>query len=469
MTAAHASGAQRTVVVIAAGLSAGHIGAHMPALRAFARTSGGVRMLRPSAPAVTCTGQADLLTGQPPRHHGIVANGWMDREQGEVRLWRQSNRLVRGPMVWQRARERFPGMTVANLFGWFNMFSDADFTVTPRPQYAADGRKAPDTLATPGGLRERLIAELGPFPLFHFWGPRADIRSTDWIAHATLRVMRWHDPALTFCYLPHLDYVLQREGPSGPTLHRELRELDRVIEVLLQACRQRGARLLICSEYGIERATRAIHPNRALREAGLLATRTEFGGQALDLNASAAFAMCDHQIAHVYLQRPASLHAARERLSALPGVQRVLQRDELAEIDLDHPRSGDLVLLPEPGAWFAYPWWSDAAEAPDYARTVDIHRKPGYDPCELLRDAGPLRTASKVAWFMLRKSLGFRAMLRCTPLDATLVKGTHGRVDLAPELEPVLLAEGDFLPDQGRLPLRGVHDVILRHLAGERA
>ena len=164
-----------------------------------------------------------------------------------------------------------------------------------------------------------------------------------------------------------------------------------------------------------------------------------------------------------------ALEAVRERLAALPGVQRVLGRDELESIELDHPRSGDLVLLPEPGAWFAYPWWSDDAQAPDYARTVDIHRKPGYDPCELLLDAGPLATTAKVTWFLLRKRLGLRALLRCTPLDASRIRGTHGRIDLAPELEPVLLAEGDFLPDHARLPLRAVHDVILRHLTGERA
>ena len=468
MVAPHASGARRTLVVIAAGLSAGHLGADTPTLRERARACGGVRMLRPSAPAVTCTSQADLLTGQPPRHHGIVANGWMDRDAGEVRLWRQSNRLVRGPMVWDRARERFPGLTVANLFGWFNMHSGADFTVTPRPQYAADGRKKPDILATPDALRERLIAELGPFPLFHFWGPRADIRSSEWIAQATVRTMQWHDPALTICYLPHLDYVLQREGPGGASVRRELREIDRVIAWLAQACERRGARLIVCSEYGIEAATQVVHPNRALREAGLLHTREEFGGQALDLNASAAFAMCDHQIAHVYVQRPEALEAARERLASLPGVLRVLRGAELAEIELDHPRSGDLVLLAKPGAWFAYPWFG-ADDAPDYARTVDIHRKPGYDPCELLFDAGPATTAAKVAWFMLRKRLGFRSLLRCTPLDASLVKGTHGRVDLAPEHEPVLLAEGAFLPDAGRLPVRAVHDAILRHLAGEPA
>jgi predicted AlkP superfamily pyrophosphatase or phosphodiesterase len=469
MPALHACGAQRTVVVIAAGLSAGHLGPDTPTLRERARACGGVRMLRPSTPAVTCTSQADLLTGQPPRHHGIVANGWMDRDAGEVRLWRQSNRLVRGPMVWHRARERFPGLTVANLFGWFNMFSDADFTVTPRPQYAADGRKRPDILATPDGLRERLVAELGPFPLLRFWGPRADIRSSDWIAQATLRVMQWHDPALTLCYLPHLDYVLQREGPGGASVRQELRELDRVLGWLVQACERRGARVIMCSEYGIEPATQVVHPNRALREAGLLRTREEFGGQALDLNASAAFAMCDHQIAHVYAPHAASLHAARECLAALPGVERVLDAHELAEIELDHARSGDLVLLARPGAWFAYPWWRESAEAPDFARTVDIHRKPGYDPCELLLDTGPAATAAKVAWFMLRKRLGFRALLRCTPLDASLVKGTHGRVDVAPEHEPVLLAEGAFLPDAARMPLRAVHDAILRHLSGEPA
>ena len=468
MAAVHPSGARRTVVVIAAGLSAGHLGSDTPTLRERARACGGVRMLRPSAPAVTCTAQADLLTGQPPRHHGAVANGWMDRDAGEVRLWRQSNRLLRGPMVWERARERFPGLTVANLFGWFNMHSSADFTVTPRPQYAADGRKRPDILATPDDLRERLVAELGPFPLLHFWGPRADIRSSEWIAQATVRTMRWHDPALTICYLPHLDYVLQREGPAGAGVRRELREVDRVIGWLVQACEARGARVIVCGEYGVEAATQVVHPNRALREAGLLRTREEFGGAALDLNASGAFAMCDHQIAHVYVQRPETLAAARERLRALPGVERVLGADELAEVELDHPRSGDLVAIAKPGAWFAYPWFGES-DAPDYARTVDIHRKPGYDPCELLLDAGPVATAAKVAWFRLRKTTGFRALLRCTPLDASRVRGTHGRVDLAPEHEPVLLAEGAFLPDEARMPLRAVHDAILRHLAGEPA
>ena len=469
MTAPHPSGAQRTVVAIVAGLSAGHIGSDTPTLREMARALGGVHMLRPPFPAVTCTSQASMLTGLPPHAHGIVANGWFDRESGEARLWRQSRGLIQAPLVWETARTRFPALTVANLFGWFNMFSSADCTVTPRPQYAADGRKAPDILATPAGMRERLIAELGSFPLFHFWGPRADIRSTELIAQATMRVMAWQDPALTLCYLPHLDYVLQREGPRGPGVPRELREIDRVIQALSSACRERGARLILCSEYGIEAARTPVHPNRALREAGLLAVREEFGGQNVDLNASAAFALCDHQIAHVHVANPARLEHARECLRSLPGVARVLSGPERAELELDHPRSGELILVPDPGAWFAYPWWQRDADAPDYARTVDIHRKPGYDPCELLLDAGSLSTTAKVAWFMLRRKLGFRALLKCTPMDASLVRGTHGRADLPPEQEPVLLAEGAFLPEEGRLSMRALHEVILRHLLGEPA
>jgi hypothetical protein len=227
--------------------------------------------------------------------------------------------------------------------------------------------------------------------------------------------------------------------------------------------------VIVCSDYGIEQATQVVHPNQSLHAAGLLAAREEFGGDALDLNASRVFAVCDHQIAHVYGIDPTALPETREILSALPGVERVLGADELHEIELDHPRSGDLVLLAKPGAWFAYPWWLSDRVAPDYARTVDIHRKPGYDPCELLLSDSPMVANAKFAWFKLRKSLGFRALLQLTPLDASLVRGTHGRVDLDPALDPVLLAEGAFLPDHARMPLRSVHDVILRHLAGEHA
>jgi len=449
-----------------AALSARHLNANTPHLRELARALGGVRTLQPSTPAVTCTSQADVLTGQPPRYHGAVANGWMNREDGEVRLWRQSNRLLRGPMVWERAREKFPTLSVANLFGWFNMYSTADFTATPRPHYAADGRKHADILTTPIDLRARLQAELGAFPLFHFWGPRADIRSTEWIAQATTRVMQWHDPALTLTYLPHLDYVLQREGPDGAHVAHELRELDRVVGALLRSCEARGARVILCGDYGVEAATLAVHPNRALRSAGLLATREEFSGEALDLNSCAAFAMCDHQIAHVYTRDARATDAARALLAQLPGVAQVLSRDQLAPLELDHARSGDLVLLPNAGAWFAYPWWLEDSCAPDFARTIDIHRKPGYDPCELFVNTNSAVASAKVAWFIMRKALGFRALLRLTPLDASLVKGTHGRADLPPALEPVLLAEGAFLPDHSRMPLRAVHDVILRNLSG---
>ena len=179
---------------------------------------------------------------------------------------------------------------------------------------AASGRNAPSASSTGSCSGATSTRPCVPFTSDASSGVQ---RSSDWIAQATLRVMQWHDPALTLCYLPHLDYVLQREGPGGAGVRQELRELDRVLTWLVQACERRGARVIVCGDYGIEPATRVAHPNRALREAGLLRTREEFGGQALDLNASAAFAMCDHQIAHVYAPHAASLHAARECLAAL--------------------------------------------------------------------------------------------------------------------------------------------------------
>jgi hypothetical protein len=276
--------------------------------------------------------------------------------------------------------------------------------------------------------------------------------------------MRQRDPALTLIYLPHLDYVLQRDGPDAPTLPAELREVDRVIGALLDACAQRGARPIVVSEYGIEAATRPVHANRALREAGLLRVRDELGRDMLEPMASPAFALCDHQIAHVYVRDANRIAEAARVLAALPGVERVLDRAGQAELNLDHPRSGDLVLMAEPGAWFAYPWWLDDARAPDFARGVDIHRKPGFDPCELLIDPAVALPALRVAKFKLARALGFRSTLRLTPLDASLVKGTHGRTRLASGFEPVLLAENSLLPESDLVSSRDVCGVLLRHL-----
>ena len=96
------------------------------------------------------------------------------------------------------------------------MYSSADVSVTPRPMYPADGRKLPDVYSMPAALRDELQARLGTFPLFDFWGPRASIASTRWIAEASKIVEEKFNPTLTLIYLPHLDYNLQRLGPGDP-------------------------------------------------------------------------------------------------------------------------------------------------------------------------------------------------------------------------------------------------------------
>ena len=511
----HASGCTRAVVINVVGLSARHIGVNTPRLRELARSLGGVRPLRPDFPAVTCTSQSSMLTGLSPRDHGVVANGWFDREHGEARLWRQSNELVHGDKVWDKAKTRNSKCTTANLFWWFNMNSTCDFTVTPRPIYTHNGRKIPDISTQPDTLRDTLQKKLGAFPLFDFWGPRAGIRSSDWIARAAMHVMREHDPALTLIYIPHLDYVLQREGPNSPNLAAELREVDRIVGGLLDECAARNARPIVLSEYGIEAATQPVYLNRALREAGLLTVRDELGRDALEPMTSPAFAVCDHQIAHVYVRDTTSTpphdrgqaesispthasqvqhaqsispthasrvqhvesispaHASRVQhvaqvLAALPGVESVLDRDAQTALAIDHARSGDLVVTAKPSAWFAYPWWLDDARAPDFARCVDIHKKPGYDPCELLVDPAITLPALRVAKFKIARALGFRASLQLTPLNASLVKGTHGRTQLAPGFEPVVLAENSLLPEKDFVSCQDMSNIILRHLFNDQ-
>lgn len=449
------------------GLSPSLLGEDAPRLRAHARASGGVRLLRPPLPAVTSTAQSCMLTGRTVAEHGIVANGWFDRTLQEVHFWKQSNRLVAGEKVWETAKTRDPSITCANLFWWFNMGSSVEVSVTPRPLYLADGRKIPDCYTHPPDLRDRLQRSFGTFPLFRFWGPGADIRSTDWIAAAARMTYELHRPTLSLVYLPHLDYPLQQFGPADPRIREHVREIDRVVGNLLDFYGERGVRVLVVSEYGIGAVDGAVEPNRALRAAGLLAVREERGRELLDPIASDAFAVCDHQVAHVYARSPAHAARAREALAALPGVARILGAEELRAEGIDHPRGGDLVLESDENRWFAYPYWREGRE-PDFARTVDIHRKPGYDPCELLLDPAIRLPKLAIGWKLLRRRLGFRTLLDVIPLDPSLVRGSHGRVEVARGLEPVLFGDGldDFDPPLagGRVPMTAVRDAILAAL-----
>jgi predicted AlkP superfamily pyrophosphatase or phosphodiesterase len=453
----------KTVVLCTVALTPDLLGDATPRLKAFA-DSGAVVPVGGVTPAVTAAVQSTYLTGLPPSGHGAVGNGWLFRDTMEVRLWQQSNRLVQAPKVWERARAAAPEITTANLCWWFAMYSSAEVTLTPRPMYPADGRKIPDCYTRPGDLRDQLQAELGQFPLFRFWGPAASIDSTRWIAEAAKLVDIHRDPTLSLVYLPHLDYGLQKKGPAPADIATELAELDAVAGDLIDFYEQRGARVIVLSEYGIVPVSRPVHPNRVLRDAGLIAYRMELGREVLDVGGSEAFAMADHQLAHVYVRDPARIPEVKALMEATPGVGEVLDEAGKRDYGLDHDRSGELVLIAEPDAWFTYYYWNDDEKAPDYARTVDIHRKPGYDPVELFLDPAIRVPPQALGSRLVRKKLGFRTLMDVIPLDASLVKGSHGRIPDDPSKGPLLMTREADLLDDGELAATGVHDLILAHL-----
>lgn len=434
----------------------------MPRLSAFA-ASRQLRKIVPTVPAVTCSVQATFLTGTTPREHGIVGNGWYFRDTAEIRFWQQADALVEAPRVWDLAKQRDPSFTCANLFWWFAMYSGADFTVTPRPMYPADGRKVPDVWTHPGSLRDELQAELGQFPLFNFWGPTAGMQSSRWIAEATKRVVQRHDPTLTLVYLPHLDYPLQKFGPADPRIDEDLRQLDTLAGDLIEFLQAQGREVLLLSEYGITGVNQPVHLNRALRAHGLLSIRNELGTERLDAGASRAFAVVDHQVAHIYVRDQQDLDLVERIAADTSGVARTLRGESRREIGLDHPRSGEIICLAEPEAWFTYYFWLDDAKAPDYARTVDIHRKPGYDPVELFLDPALSLPKARVAWKLARRKMGFRNLLDVISLDASLVRGSHGLQAVGDE-GPLLVAKGDDLPAE--VGAQDILDLLLERIFG---
>ncbi|MFF8421169.1 alkaline phosphatase family protein [Streptomyces sp. NPDC015680] len=412
-------------------------------------------------PAVTATVQATLTTGLLPRDHGAVANGWYHRDHGEVMMWRQHNALVGGEKVWQAARKQDPDHTTAYLCWWWAMGADVDTVLTPRPVYHYDGRKSPDCYTKPAGLRDELTARQGEFPLFNYWGPTASIASTRWIAGAARHVVDTRRPDLSFIYVPHLDYDLQRYGPDSPQAVRAAREADAALAPLLDDLRDRGTTVVALSEYGISPVSRPVDINRALRREGLLSVYTQRGMEYLDPCTSRAFAVADHQAAHVYVADPADIPRVRDVLKHTEGVDEIWDRTEQATYGIDHPNAGELVAVAEPDAWFTYYYWLDDTRAPDFARGVEIHRKPGYDPAELFFDPADKAVKAKAALTLLRKKAGMRAPLTVVPLDPTHVKGSHGRLPQDHRDGPLLLCS-DPGQERDRYHATEVKDLLLR-------
>ena len=367
---------ERTAILNVVGLTQRLLGTDTPRLQQAAQAGGLIRV-QPVLPAVTCTAQSTYLTGLPPAGHGCVANGWYDRELAEHHFWKQSNHLVHGAKLWETCRAARPGFTCAKLFWWYNMYSSADWSITPRPMYPADGRKVFDVYTHPLSIRDELKRGLGPFPFPSFWGPLAGIASSEWIARAAEWIEEKHRPDLALVYLPHLDYNLQRLGPDDPALAQDCWAIDRVAGGLIDFYAQHGVRTIVLSEYGITAVRRSIALNRVFRARGWITVKDELGLELLDCGASKAFAIADHQVAHIYVNDPSLRSAVRAAVEAVEGVAQVLDAAGQQAAGLDHARSGDLVAFSAEDSWFNYYYWDDERKAPDFARCVK--QKTAYE------------------------------------------------------------------------------------------
>ncbi|MFC0775159.1 alkaline phosphatase family protein [Terrimonas alba] len=445
----------KTVVIDIVGLSSSLINEHTPFLKKYTEQQG-LSTIEPMLPAVTTSVQSTFVTGKWPTDHGIVGNGWYDHTDSEIKFWKQSNKLVLAEKIWEKAKKTDPSFTCSKMFWWYNMYSGADYSVTPRPNYLADGRKIPDCYSHPAELRDELQKELGQFPLFKFWGPATDISSTQWIADASIYTDKKYDPTLTLIYLPHLDYCLQKFGQDITAIAKDLAEIDKVVEQLVNHYATKKAKIILLSEYGITNVNRPVHLNRELRKNGWLQIRTERGLELLDAGASKAFAVADHQVAHIYVNDKSLIGEIKKIIKQVPGVQLVLTKEEQQLYHIDHERSGDLVAVADEQSWFTYYFWLDDTKAPDYARVVDIHKKPGYDPVELF-----MTSKARAGYKLLRKKLALRYVMDVIPLDATLVKGSHGRLEADKKYQAVLVA--DKLKDQ-QVKATDVYDIIWKGL-----
>ncbi|HEY1789693.1 MAG TPA: nucleotide pyrophosphatase/phosphodiesterase family protein [Verrucomicrobiae bacterium] len=476
----------RLVVINIVGLTEALIGEATPHIAEFCR-SGARAPIEPAFPAVTCAAQSNYLTGKLPSEHGIVGNGWFNRELAEIHFWKQSNHVVQQAKIWDALRLQTATRgsqktvqipSIANCFWWFNMYSSVDYSITPRPIYRADGGKIFDVYSWPYSIREDIKKELGEFPFFGFWGPAAGLRTpqgpadcaTRWIAESAKWIEKKFSPTLNLIYLPHLDYNLQRHGPYtvgsrqiNPAILPDLKAIDSIVGDLIDFFRGRDVRIVLLSEYGITNVEMPIHLNRIFRKHGWLTLKDELGTEILDAGASRVFAVADHQVAHIYLNDLSLEKVVREVLEKTSGIESVLGGADKVTAGIHHPRAGDLIAVARENAWFTYYYWDDDTRAPDFARTVDIHRKSGYDPVELFIDPGISMPRIKIARRLLQKKLGFRMLMDLIPLDASLVKGSHGRRPIDKKDWPIVVCEKPETLGAQQLRSTEVFDVLLRH------
>ncbi len=416
--------------------------ARMPNLTSLMR-GGDKQPLTPSFPCVTWPVQTNMLTGKRPAEHGVVANGFYWRESREVEMWTAWNDKIQAPQIWDHLHQQDPQLTSAVWFPMLSKGCGADYVCMPAPIHKPDGSEELWCYSKPTEFYGELLERQGHFPLKHFWGPLAGAPSSEWIVESAVIAATRFRPNFFYIYLPLLDYAAQKEGPDSEAAAEAPAALDALIGKLRDGVHEAWGEANVCwlaaSEYVITPVDHVTYPNRLLRAAGLLKVRAEDDGEHLDLEASRAWALVDHQFSHVFVRDGDRdvLQAVEQLFRQEAGIEEILRGETRAQYALDHPRSGDLILISTPNSWQAYYWWLDDALAPAFARTVDIHRKPGYDPAEMHVD-------------MATRSIS---------LDATRVRGSHGAPVRSDAQRGVILASR-----QGVLPEKPLADVEVAEL-----
>ncbi len=397
-------------------------------------------------PAVTWPVEATILTGTRPNQHGVVSNGLFSREKNQVQMWTFGNEVIERPQIWDRLAQANRSFTSAAWFPMLSKRSHADYVCMPAPVHNPDGSESMWCYTQPQDLYRQLLDRLGPFPLQHFWGPLANIKSSQWIADSAVIVAESYRPDFFYIYLPHLDYAAQKSGPNSSEASIAVKDIDALVGSLatkMAAAYGRELVWIVASEYAIIETNHVSYPNRLLREHGLLKVRRADDGEHLDFEQSLAWALVDHQFSHVYVRNSDTqiVQQIVDLFRGHSGFRQVVSGTDKAKWNIDHSRSGDIVLISEPNSWQAYYWWLDDSLAPGFARTVDIHRKPGYDPVEL----------------------HFDPATRSIPLDATLVKGSHGTPSDWSKFRPILLSSSTGLFESAKILDTDIYPAILRH------
>ncbi|MDC0856261.1 alkaline phosphatase family protein [Candidatus Nitrosopelagicus sp.] len=363
-------------------------------------------VLNPTFPAVTCSAQSSILTGTYPSEHGIIANGYYDKTYKEIHFWDQPSKLVKKPQIWDILKEKNSKIKTAVLFWQNTLFAKSDTVITPKPIHL-ENNFVMWCYSKPENFYEEISEEIGEFDLKWYWGPFASIESSKWIINATKITIKNHNPDLLLTYIPHLDYAGQKYGPESIEFQNSLSEVDELIGNLIDFLQSEKLEyeIIILSEYGFNQVNNSISPNIILNDNLLLQTRNIGGKEYIDFELSKAFAMCDHQIAHIFI-KPGFEETVTKIFEKQP-IGKILNKKMQKELHIDNERSGDIILMSEKNSWFNYHWWTDEKFAPDFTFSVDIHRKPGFDPLELFFD-------------MKTKKISH---------DTSLIHGSHGIID----------------------------------------